>query len=251
MALIDITGQTFNYLTVIERVQKPEGIKNRSAYWKCKCKCGNETIVMGTNLRNGTVKSCGCLQKKEAGYTDITGQKFGHLTVLEDDGTRDKQRTVMWKCQCDCENQTIVHVRKYDLIRGKTKSCGCHRSQGEDQIANILTQNNIPFQMQYSPNDFAFNNEKQTKCYFDFFVDEKYIIEFDGEQHFHGGGSGWFNEDIYQKTKQRDYEKNQYCFNHNIPIIRIPYTHLNKITLEDLKIETSNFLLRKENNNEE
>ena len=248
MSLIDITGQTFGYLTVIKRIEKPEGIKNRSAYWKCLCKCGKETIVMGTNLRNGAVKSCGCLQKETTGYTDLTGQKFGHLTILEDDGTRDNQRTIMWKCQCDCDNKTIIYVRKYDLIRGKTKSCGCHRSQGEDKIADILIQNQIPFQIQYSPSDFTFDN-KQTKCYFDFYVNKKYFIEFDGEQHFHGHGTGWFNEETYKKTKQRDLEKNQYCFNNNIPIIRIPYTHLNQISIEDLKIETSNFLLRKENNN--
>ena len=250
MALIDMTGKTFGRLTVIKRVEKPEGIKTRDAFWLCQCKCGKQIITNGSRLRSGITQSCGCLQKEKTGYTDLTGQKFGHLTVLEDDGTRDKQRTVMWKCQCDCENKTIIHVRKYDLIRGKTKSCGCHRSQGEDKITELLNKNNIAFQTQYSPNDFTFNNEKQTKCYFDFYVEKKYIIEFDGEQHFHGNGNGWFNEETYQKTKQRDLEKNQYCFNNNIPIIRIPYTHLNKLAIEDLKIETSNFLLKKENDNE-
>lgn len=32
MTLIDITGQTFGYLTVIERTEKPQGVKSRNAY---------------------------------------------------------------------------------------------------------------------------------------------------------------------------------------------------------------------------
>jgi len=33
---------------------------NYRAMWKCKCKCGNETIVSGKSLRNGNTKTCGC-----------------------------------------------------------------------------------------------------------------------------------------------------------------------------------------------
>ena len=58
--LIDITGKKFNSLLVIKRVENEE--KGR-ARWLCKCDCGNETIVRGSNLKNGAVKSCGCLRK--------------------------------------------------------------------------------------------------------------------------------------------------------------------------------------------
>lgn len=58
----DITGQKFERLTVIEFVGvNPVG---RSALWKCKCECGNDVVVRGTNLRNGVTKSCGCLLKE-------------------------------------------------------------------------------------------------------------------------------------------------------------------------------------------
>ena len=53
---IDIIGQTFEYLTVIEKVD----CKNKNARFKCKCVCGNETIVEGVKLRRGETKSCGC-----------------------------------------------------------------------------------------------------------------------------------------------------------------------------------------------
>lgn len=68
----------------------------------------------------------------------------------------------------------------------------------------------------------------------------KYLIEFDGIQHFQSvnyfGG-----EDGFIKTQKRDAFKNQWCKDNNIPLIRIPYTHLKDICIEDLKIETSKF----------
>lgn len=51
---------------------------------------------------------------------DRTGQRFGRLTVIEEAG-RDKHRNVIWKCRCDCGNESYVTTA--DLK--KTKSCGC------------------------------------------------------------------------------------------------------------------------------
>jgi hypothetical protein len=56
-ALQDLTGQRFNLLTVIDRDESSRAGKAR---WICKCDCGNETSVIGSNLKNGNVKSCGC-----------------------------------------------------------------------------------------------------------------------------------------------------------------------------------------------
>lgn len=59
----DITGQKFGRLTAIKYVYSD---KSRTAVWQCKCNCGNIVNVKGTELRNGQVKSCGCLQKERA-----------------------------------------------------------------------------------------------------------------------------------------------------------------------------------------
>ena len=45
----DLTGQVFGRLTVLELDHL-----DRSAYWKCRCECGNEVEVLGRLLRNGT-----------------------------------------------------------------------------------------------------------------------------------------------------------------------------------------------------
>ena len=57
--LIDITGNRYNHLVVLEKARVENGV----AIWKCLCDCGNITYVRGQNLKSGAVKSCGCLRK--------------------------------------------------------------------------------------------------------------------------------------------------------------------------------------------
>lgn len=66
-----------------------------------------------------------------SGLIDLTGQRFGRLTVLREFGRRNNQ--VCWECRCDCGN--IIYVRSYDLRSGHTKSCGCY--QIETSTENI------------------------------------------------------------------------------------------------------------------
>jgi len=61
--LLDIRGQTFTRLTVIDRAAN---YKNGSARWRCRCECGNEVIAIGQKLRDGRVKSCGCYNRDVA-----------------------------------------------------------------------------------------------------------------------------------------------------------------------------------------
>lgn len=61
--LIDPTGQKFGRLTVIERTDTPDHVKN-GTFWKCLCDCGNYHIAEATNLKRGNVLSCGCLKSK-------------------------------------------------------------------------------------------------------------------------------------------------------------------------------------------
>lgn len=58
---VDIAGKKYNHLTVIKRL---ENAKGGVPVWECKCDCGNITTVRGSNLKNGSVKSCGCLRHK-------------------------------------------------------------------------------------------------------------------------------------------------------------------------------------------
>lgn len=55
---------------------------------------------------------------------DLTGQRFGRLTVIRRDGTN-KNGSATWLCKCDCGNVKVASGR--DLTNGDTKSCGCSR----------------------------------------------------------------------------------------------------------------------------
>lgn len=134
--LIDITNQKFGRLTVLYRVQNIQ-----PTMWHCKCDCGNECDVRGTYLRNGHTTSCGCIKKEKCqkmgknNIHDLTGQKFGYLTVLE--RTNNKTKTnIRWKCKCECGN--ITEVTGADLVCGKTKSCGCQRYNRQNKIKPMI-----------------------------------------------------------------------------------------------------------------
>lgn len=55
-------------------------------------------------------------------FTDLTGQKFGRLTVVKQ-MPNNASNKVVWLCKCDCGNNAIVIGSR--LHTGKTKSCGC------------------------------------------------------------------------------------------------------------------------------
>ncbi len=58
---IDLTGQVFGRLTVIERVNLPT---KYYAVWLCKCSCGNLKEVRACHLKSGAISSCGCYHKE-------------------------------------------------------------------------------------------------------------------------------------------------------------------------------------------
>ena len=62
----DLTGMKFGRLTVIKFSHKD---KAHRTYWKCKCECGNQIIVLSGNLKKENTKSCGCLHREKASNT--------------------------------------------------------------------------------------------------------------------------------------------------------------------------------------
>lgn len=68
-------------------------------------------------------------------YKDLSGQKFGLLTVLyrcQNPNPRDAH--AMWVCKCECGNIKIFNSAK--LVSGRAKSCGCYKYNFIDEIGN-------------------------------------------------------------------------------------------------------------------
>lgn len=240
--LEDLTGKVFYDLTVIDFV----GSKNGSRYWACKCKCGNIKDVSTRDLTRGAVKSCGCrkfLQIKP-------GDKFGRLTVVTKSNKLGSNGCFLWECDCDCGTKKHIVSGSY-LISGTVKSCGCGRniSYGEENIATLLNNDNLFFTREYNIKELNKKHPTHGRPReFDFYVNNQYIIEYDGSQHFKYTDTGWNTKEHFERTRKSDLIKNKYCFDNNIPLIRIPYDA--KYTIDDLKLETTRFLLTPENEEE-
>lgn len=227
----NLKNQIFGDLLVLEATDER---RDGSVVWKCQCSCGNQCYVDSHNLQRGSTKSCGHLIGKNLSLAakDIAGQRFGKLVALFPTEER-KYRSVVWACKCDCGND--INASLHNLQEGKVKSCGCLKSSyGELKIEKLLNSANIPFVKEQK---FASLGQYR----FDFYVNNHYLIEFDGKQHFTADDSGWFNEEIVLQIKERDAIKDNWCKNNNIPLIRIPYYVLETFTLEDLILEKTKY----------
>ena len=213
---VDLLGQHFGELEVIE-YDEVRSKQARRSYWKCKCSCGEEKSIRASDIVNA--KSCGCLKR-----LNLSGQKFGLLTVLERVENTDTGQT-RWRCLCDCGNASVVLGTQ--LTQTHTTSCGClNTSIGEANIQQLLVDNNIEFIKEYKFSDLGLYR-------FDFYL-PKYnrLIEFDGRQHYQESSFSSHKTNNLPTIQKSDQIKNQYAIAHKIDLIRIPYWERDKITLD-------------------
>ena len=250
----EMIGRQFNRLTVVARAEdkiRKDNARIRQWYVYCQCNKERVFIVNENSLMTGHTKSCGCLMREKSakiGYNnikDITGQRFGSLVVIRRvenavlSGGR--RQDTQWECKCDCGNTKIV--RRNQLINNKCKSCGCITSFAEKRITSILLENKISYKPQYTFNDLR--SEINGILRYDFGVlglnnELKYLIEYDGAQHYEEAGGTW---QPLQYVQVRDEAKNNYCKSHNIPLIRIPNIDPDIITIDDLRPDTTRYLV--------
>lgn len=230
--IIDISGQRFGKLIVIgiNKDYKNFNSNERGSYWNCLCDCGNECIRSRDSLIKEGLHSCNhCL-----GKIDLTGERRNMLVAMYP-VRKSNNGTTVWHCKCDCGNEI-----DYDTIQFNTrKSCGCtsQKSKGEIVIEQILKDNNI----KYIFNKVYFKDLILSSGYlgrYDFILlDENNnpyrIIEFDGEQHYKENPL-FSNKATLQERQHNDKIKNQYALSHNIPLVRIPYYYLKRITLKTI-----------------
>ena len=73
---------------------------------------------------------------------DLTGKRFGRLVVIA--ATEERQhRKVVWKCKCDCGNESYANSGA--LLSGRTRSCGClmHESRGKSRITHHKSKSRL------------------------------------------------------------------------------------------------------------
>lgn len=133
----DLTGRKFERLTVIKQVEDyiyPSSGRHEPR-WLCKCDCGNDVVALGSRLKNGQCKSCGCLHNeatskrfKKYNTYNLTGEcGIGYLADntefyfdLEDYG---KIKDIRWKK--DKDGYIVANV--YNKDTKKTTGIKMHR----------------------------------------------------------------------------------------------------------------------------
>lgn len=109
-------GARNNKLVILEKVGSNA---RRAAIWKVRCEqCGREYTMTSPAWRKNKSGLCNSCTKSY----DLTGRRFGRLTVLRMAGsTEDRNR--IWECRCDC-GRTVTAISRL-LVAGNVKSCGC------------------------------------------------------------------------------------------------------------------------------
>lgn len=208
-----------------------KGTANINKYIYCLCDCGNFTIVRKRDLLRTDGKqtqSCGCLQRQrtsESSIKNLENMHFGKLVALYPTGEKNSDGSLMWKCQCECGN--YKDVSSNNLIFHRVGSCGCLKSRKEFEISQLLALNHISFKQQYSFEDLV----DKSKLFFDFAIlsDKKLLglIEYNGKQHYNIENRFGSIQQFYN-MQQHDKMKEDYCKNHNIPLLILTATNYNE-----------------------
>lgn len=123
---IDLAGQKFGNLAVVEHLYKN---KYGQYLCLCKCDCGNDKTVIGTNLKNGTTKSCGCLRFKSKNI------KHGHGKRNKTSKTYNSWNSIIQRC-------TNIHNKNYKNYGGRnppTTVCDRWNIKKGGSFANFLS----------------------------------------------------------------------------------------------------------------
>ena len=159
---------------------------------------------------------------------DLTGKRFGRLTVIERAESRKQPkggRSTRWLCQCDCGN--VVLVNASTLKNGESKSCGCIKSCGEIKIIQWLKDHNIEYIPQKRFNGLVGIGDG--KLSYDFYIPQyNILIEVQGIQHerpidYFGG------EKQFAIQQEHDELKRKYATNNNFNLLEIWYYDYDRI----------------------
>lgn len=133
-AFIDLTGQRFGRLQVVERI----GTKDGHPLWLCACDCGRESEVITSDLRSGKTHSCGCFKKEIAALHSHDGgmARAQQMITHGESGTRLYNVWKAMRKRCNNPNdsfyadyggrgiQVCTEWDNYEAFRDWAMNCG-------------------------------------------------------------------------------------------------------------------------------
>lgn len=192
------------------------GELNRLINEHCFCNlCGNDKISQSKRLSKDKVINIinSVNNNTLLNPEDYIGNKYNNL-----------------KIKCNCGRIFYASITTYQHGKNICSVCRKSESAGEQRVRQWLEDHNIKYRTEY-----IYNDCRDIKPLpFDFYLPQyNTIIEYDGQQHF----KPWLGQESFDKTVYHDNIKNQYCIDHNITLIRIPYTkftHIDNILTKEL-----------------
>ena len=123
--LIDLTGKRFGKWLVLGGHSKGK--------WLCRCDCGAEVMISGSNLRRGGTNGCmTCRGKRHT--LDLTGHRYGRWTVIS---RGPRRQNSFWNCRCDCGTEKQVELG--NLRSGTSGGCSKCATYGPRTLRVDLT----------------------------------------------------------------------------------------------------------------
>lgn len=185
-------------------------------------KCGHlwkptpNTLLKG----EGCPKCSGLMKKTQEEFVEEMRIKHPTITVI---GEYINNRTKV-KCFCN-ECKTYFFSAPHTMLSNGNGCSNCTTSRGENRIKEWLNDNGFKYNTQH-----IFEDCKDVRVLpFDFYIPSYNVaIEYDGIQHFEPkdffGG-----EESFNKLKEHDSIKSNYCVENNIRLLRIPYYRYDEI----------------------
>lgn len=246
---INLLGKRFGKLIVLERDydkqnQQINDGKLSKVFWKCKCDCGNYTVVQSTNLTNSHTQSCGCMVGEKLSEVVVKNaltnngslgewilnnlpsdflKKYwsenNKLSPFEIPFRGSKEIYII----CDKCN-TEYSITPYEFTYLNMRCHKCNIPKGENRIMEYLEKNQITYDCQVKFTGLVGLNGGQLS--YDFMANN-ILIEFQGE--FHDGTARIQTEEGFEIQKEHDRRKREYAKKNNIELLEIWYWDFDNI----------------------
>lgn len=180
--------------------------------------CGKIRTITPANFLSGHRCSyCAGLYEDTQTYKEKIKKLYGNEYSLISEYNKASEMVTIRHNKCNYEWNTNAT----NFIQGKSHCPKCQESKGERTVAEILDRYHVKYIQQYVFNDCKYKRVLP----FDFYLpDYNLCIEYDGKQHY--VKNEFFNDhDPFDERQIKDHIKNEYCKQHHINMLRIPYNH--------------------------